>query len=1662
MRKKKFLLLLLFLLDYLCPTTLLAQLTSGTYYFYNVGAGRYLNYGGADNYTACLKPHGEPLVLTASGDGFTIQTALDSRYLSSSMSDGNARQSTGTVFTFTEQADGTYTISSSAGYMGFGGAIASNLAGTLVQMALTDPTSDNAHWQILSKDDLLARFSEASATNPVDATFLVTCPNFDRHHANLSAWSDYTTGNNVGYLCNNAAYKFDAATVVQQTLSNVPNGIYLLKAQAFYRHGSNGTATGYTEETMPMHGVMFAGEDEVLVKSILSSENRASTDIYGSYGRSFGGGYIPYGANNNYAGACIAFDNGLYAGNEVQTTVINGSLTIGFKIDELTQYSWIAYDNIELYYLGGLLDLTPLKEQYYALRAKIQDGIISQTSVYTDEEGAAMAYSTVLATQDNIVENATTEQDITDAKDALWAATLTFMKTVDIVGTGFDLTSFMVNPAVAPASTTTATGWTTTANLDFGSYQITQFNSTAPFDMHQVVSNMPAGLYVLKAHGFYRPGAFSASDMTAVSSTDVPTMMYLNETQQSLKNICVDGLASQPSGKGASTKVDGETVWIPNSRSHLQAFYDAGCYWNEMKAMLAEDGNLTIGLKYDTWVSGGWGVISDFQLYYRGERDLSGWEEQLALAVNEAQAIDIPTAPKQVLDAVIDQYNATYLTAEDYQNAIAQINAAKVAAEPYAEPYAWFKTMRTNIQEQFIAKTDVYTDASNAADAYTTALTNINADVENVSSVDELQTENTNLWNAALAFMKGVTINEGKSFDLTWLIQNPDFNDADYTKSWNETLTSATTHGIVGADNKVMRYYNCNFDLAQTLPYMLPAGAYRMKVDGFERTNDPMDSAYADYAAGSSVVTGVIYLNNNEQTVMNLFDVQSVTDNSLGGEQPTGSSFFVANGSSAASKYMAEGYYPNTLIAVLPEDGEATIGYRCANMVAWTVIDNFRLEYIGEVPTVEIAVTPGALTPVCAPFTINANDEGVTALYAIGAVDENEVAQLYPVTTVEPGVPCVVQLNTGSLSGSVEATTCRSYLLPWEGGTLVPDKENNTWNYVNEQNVHQTVTFNVLEWNDMAYKVNIENLAARKFLGNVTYMGSSDASLVSRYNVVPPTRRDIPNAVMIPLPSFKGDQATVTLTSGNEAIAMTQVAQGEAEVYFYNLLPNEQYEYSINAAEGIVSQGQITTKGNLRMVYAPSAYNIRDLGGWLTQDGLRTNYGHLFRGSTLNGYVNCIAEDLQTLRDLGVGGEIDLRWKADYDKDLGCGTSAFGFTLGEDYYFAEANDFTAANLDEGETQQRLNEEFNFILDHFRQGKGVYFHCAWGADRTGMLAFLLEGVLGLTIDQIYKDYELTSFSAAPGATNRLKTSFQDRIDVILALEGETLRDKFENYFINKLGVSMDDINYFRSVMLSEPAITTVELMDNDNAMADGEKNADLIDAANGQTVNVTLTGRTLYKDNGWNTICLPFALNAEQLSDEDCPLYGATIKTLSSATFDSSTLTLDFIDAIEMEAGKPYIVKWEGDGTDNIVNPEFQEVVISSTAPTDIECEAATFHGIYTPYATGGPDNTMLYMGADNLLYYPTADMTINAFRSFFTLNGDLKCGEPTDGNNTVNAFSINFDGTATAINQVQWSMFNGHCSMDNAQWFTIDGRRLQSQPSVKGVYIHNEKKVVVN
>ena len=104
----------------------------------------------------------------------------------------------------------------------------------------------------------------------------------------------------------------------------------------------------------------------------------------------------------------------------------------------------------------------------------------------------------------------------------------------------------------------------------------------------------------------------------------------------------------------------------------------------------------------------------------------------------------------------------------------------------------------------------------------------------------------------------------------------------------------------------------------------------------------------------------------------------------------------------------------------------------------------------------------------------------------------------------------------------------------------------------------------------------------------------------------------------------------------------------------------------------------------------------------------------------------------------------------------------------------------------------------FVLTCVKNDKPVYFHCAIGRDRTGTLAFLLEGVLGMSKSDIYKDYELTNFSYFN--TPCSKGQLDDMFATVEAMEGETLEQKFRAYLTSYFGITNAAIDAFRATML----------------------------------------------------------------------------------------------------------------------------------------------------------------------------------------------------------------------------------------------------------------------
>lgn len=251
-----------------------------------------------------------------------------------------------------------------------------------------------------------------------------------------------------------------------------------------------------------------------------------------------------------------------------------------------------------------------------------------------------------------------------------------------------------------------------------------------------------------------------------------------------------------------------------------------------------------------------------------------------------------------------------------------------------------------------------------------------------------------------------------------------------------------------------------------------------------------------------------------------------------------------------------------------------------------------------------------------------------------------------------------------------------------------------------------------------------------------------------------------------------------------------------------------------------------------------------------------------------------------------------------------------------------------------------------------------------------------------------------------------------------------------------------------------------------ALADAADNSDAITAHADKTLAVTLSGCTLYKDGSWNTLCLPFDVD---LTATDCPLYGATARSVTAASISGSTLNLTFGDAVNtLEAGTPYIIKWDGDGTSNIENPVFKGVTIEATKHDyDTNAENVTtdervrFVGTYKSTAFDSEDKSILLMGGENTLYYPAEGAGIGSFRAYFKIGDDDNALLAR----RLTVFSIYFgedEEEATGIVEVEanTSLSTLHSSLKDA-WHTLDGRRLQGKPTQGGIYINNCKKITV-
>lgn len=228
----------------------------------------------------------------------------------------------------TSLGSGKYSISTADG----SAFVTANLSDNVIANTAANASSALAQWYFVSKANMESALASATTANPVDATFYIQDPDFSRNHI-------------IGLLQNG------------QTTVNHGSETYLWKYTTSNYHFKGGVNGNMCAETYRSAGKIYqeltVANGKYLVKCQGFRRVDSGSDETYLYANDEKVALSVFNGNSegtaaSMSGASASFTAGLYS-NQVEVYVTDGSLTIGI---ENVAGNWTCFDNFELYYLG--------------------------------------------------------------------------------------------------------------------------------------------------------------------------------------------------------------------------------------------------------------------------------------------------------------------------------------------------------------------------------------------------------------------------------------------------------------------------------------------------------------------------------------------------------------------------------------------------------------------------------------------------------------------------------------------------------------------------------------------------------------------------------------------------------------------------------------------------------------------------------------------------------------------------------------------------------------------------------------------------------------------------------------------------------------------------------------------------------------------------------------------------------------------------------------------------------------------------------------------------------------------------------------------------------------------------------------------------------------
>ena len=276
----------------------------------------------------------------------------------------------------------------------------------------------------------------------------------------------------------------------------------------------------------------------------------------------------------------------------------------------------------------------------------------------------------------------------------------------------------------------------------------------------------------------------------------------------------------------------------------------------------------------------------------------------------------------------------------------------------------------------------------------------------------------------------------------------------------------------------------------------------------------------------------------------------------------------------------------------------------------------------------------------------------------------------------------------------------------------------------------------------------------------------------------------------------------VQVAESEAALATAEVREATEKVYkFQNAKLATKYYFRAATSEAGLASAQVknitTTDVAPRVVYVPNVLNFRDIGGWdsdLVPNG-KINQGLYFRCAQLNmassgggstkSELDSAGKGLAALKELGIKVDIDMRDSYNVPSKSPADTTAWPVSLvkasvpsGSEPVRWEGGTYSGTNI-----ANQYVTIFNALAEC--DTKPALLHCTFGADRTGIVTFFLEALLGMSEEDMTRDYVWTQFTQWINKTSRCT--------------GDTFADKMENH-LESFGIPHSTLEHIREIFV----------------------------------------------------------------------------------------------------------------------------------------------------------------------------------------------------------------------------------------------------------------------